>query len=52
MHRMSTAGAQTTWTFFFMTDLLRATDRTAEQTWAVPATSSSAPRAWGWAAQR
>ncbi|MBL8916152.1 MAG: hypothetical protein JNM17_35960 [Archangium sp.] len=45
---MATQGAQT-YTFFFMTDVTRATDRTQDQTWASSSTSTSAPvTAWGW----
>lgn len=45
---MASQGAQT-YTFFFMTDLTRATDRTQEQVWASPSTTTSAPvTAWGW----
>lgn len=36
-------------TFFFTTDVHRATDRSQEQTWVKPPTSVSAQVTWGWA---
>jgi hypothetical protein len=45
---MATQGAQT-YTYFFTSDVTRATDRTQQPSWTSTPTSASAPfAAWGW----
>ncbi|MFO0599428.1 MAG: hypothetical protein U0228_29240 [Myxococcaceae bacterium] len=45
---MTHSGQTQSFTFFYMADVIRATDRSQEQTWSLPPTSSSAMTAWGW----
>ncbi|MFT3708105.1 MAG: hypothetical protein QM817_10660 [Archangium sp.] len=46
---MATQGAQT-YTYFFTSDVTRATDRTQETLWtSTPTSASTTVTAWGWA---
>lgn len=49
MPRMtSTSAATQTFTFFLMSDLQRANDRSVPAQWSTPTTTASQPHGWKW----
>jgi hypothetical protein len=53
MRRMPTASETASMTFFFVTDVVRATDHSREPSWSKPGVSLTQPvTSWSWAAAK